>query len=108
MKYLILDIGSSAGDCSLWWRANNSGYTTRLEDAGRYTPEQVAKDQSYYNNGDTTLAVPEHVAKGESITVVPIDGSTLKKIKEQSAREHRAQAKAALSPAPTTREAVTG
>lgn len=56
-KFYILDVEASRRlDLALWWGPNNSGYTTRLEDAGLYTAEQVRSDQSYYDNGDRAKA----------------------------------------------------
>jgi|KBSSwiStaDraftv2_1062776.scaffolds.fasta_scaffold2344083_2 hypothetical protein len=44
-------------DLVLFWRPNNSGYTVFLESAGRYSAELVETKASYYNNGETTVAV---------------------------------------------------
>ena len=54
----------------LWWRASNSGYTTSLEEAGRYTAEAVTSDPSYYNNGESTAAVPVEMVECEAFRVV--------------------------------------
>lgn len=36
-----------------WWRPDDAGYTPYLEQAGVYTAEQIAADQSYYDNAHT-------------------------------------------------------
>lgn len=45
-----------------FWRPNNAGYTWALECAGRYSDELIANHASYYNNADSTIAVPVDVA----------------------------------------------
>lgn len=41
-----------------WWRPNNNGYCYRLEEAGRYTAEQIEAKRNYYDDGENTRAIP--------------------------------------------------
>lgn len=41
-----------------WWRPANNGYSYRLEDAGRYSADDIARLPSYYNDGEHTKAIP--------------------------------------------------
>lgn len=45
-------------ECITWWGPNNAGYVCDLDNAGRYTEDQVSSKRSYYDNRETTLAVP--------------------------------------------------
>lgn len=47
------------GDASLtFWRSNASGYVWSLGCAGRYQESEIKANQSYYDNEDSTIAVP--------------------------------------------------
>lgn len=57
--YLILSLKwSDTADHLLWWGPDNSGYTGDIDKAGRYTAEQITEKPHYYDNEDTTRAVP--------------------------------------------------
>jgi hypothetical protein len=57
--YLILSLKWSDGlDKLNWWGPDNSGYAYCIDKAGRYTAEQIAAKPSYYDNNETTRAVP--------------------------------------------------
>ena len=57
--YLILSLKWSDGlDKLNWWGPDNNGYAYDIDTAGRYTAKQVASNPGYYDNGDTTRAVP--------------------------------------------------
>lgn len=57
--YMILSLKWSEGvDRLNWWGPNNNGYCYDIDNAGRYTAEQVAANPSYYDNDSTTRAVP--------------------------------------------------
>lgn len=55
--YVISLKHSGRREMFLFWRANDAGYTSDLDQAGRYTEEQIAADQRAYNNGTDTIAV---------------------------------------------------
>ena len=51
-EYLILSLKHTPWKGRLvWWRPDDSGYTTNLLEAGRYAEEKVKEIESYYNNG---------------------------------------------------------
>ena len=53
--YYIQETRSFVGNSPMWWGANGSGYTTRLDEAGRYTLEDAKK---LHKNRDTDLPWP--------------------------------------------------
>lgn len=57
----------------MWWRHNNSGYTIRLEDAGKYDQEMVQKNRSYYDNKRETVAIPCHDVEEFAVRIVSSD-----------------------------------
>lgn len=67
------DETTAEGDYILWWRPNNAGYTTRLDDAGIYTAEQVEAHPGYYNDGDHTEAIPVSEVRKYVVRVVTMD-----------------------------------
>ena len=57
--YLILSLKWSDGLKKLnWWGPDNNGYCYDIDKAGRYTAEQVTENSDYYDNDETTRAVP--------------------------------------------------
>ncbi|MEN6567172.1 MAG: hypothetical protein ABFC57_12830 [Veillonellales bacterium] len=59
MEYYILSLKwSKHQDEFCWWGPNNCGYTSNLKQAGLYTKEQIESDKNYYDNGETTKAIP--------------------------------------------------
>lgn len=72
-SYYILSLKwSKASDRVLtWWGPNNSNYVFRLESAGRYTQAEIDADRTYYDNGDSTRAVPCEVAEA---VAEPVEG----------------------------------
>ena len=69
-EFFILSLRWTREDLITWWCPNNSGYTCVLEQAGRYTREQVEQLPGYYNNGETTLALPCAEVEAEAVRVV--------------------------------------
>lgn len=63
-EYFILSLKWTSPDDHYitFWHPNNAGYTWALERAGRYDEALIASHASYYNNADSTLAVPVDVA----------------------------------------------
>lgn len=61
MTFLILSIkwrGTHRGEI-VWWRPEAQGYTTEIAKAGRFTAQQITESPDYYNNGRSTLAIPD-------------------------------------------------
>lgn len=50
--YFVQDTRSFVGNCPLWWRPNGGGYTTNLDEAGKFTREAAMK---LHSNRDTDL-----------------------------------------------------
>jgi hypothetical protein len=71
--WLILSIKYTKSFDLMWWGPNFRGYTTRLEDAGRYTEKEArSRERREYPNGHfETVAVPEAAVEGRTSTVVP-------------------------------------
>lgn len=58
MNYFIISPEKSTSAEVVFWRPNNSGYTTCPFAAGTYTKEQIQENPNYYNNGLSSLAIP--------------------------------------------------
>ena len=58
MDYFIFSLRWTKENHATWWGPNNSGYTSIIDNAGRYSREDVEAMPDYYNNGITTIAVP--------------------------------------------------
>ena len=59
MEYYVLSLRWTVGeDYITFWRPNNSGYTTDINQAGRYSQEAIINNPTYYDDCKTTLAVP--------------------------------------------------
>lgn len=58
MKYIIISLKHGTGDSPMFWRASDAGYTYSPFAAGVYTEEQIKAKPSYYNNGESSIAVP--------------------------------------------------
>lgn len=67
-SWLILCLDEPGhGEVCLWWKPNAAGYTTRLDEAGRFT-EAYAK----LRTGGGDRAVPLSEAEGRAVRVVPL------------------------------------
>lgn len=62
-EFYIVSLKHTKGQNMCFWRPNDAGYTEIIEDAGIYTEEQVKEHQSYYNNGESSIAVPVAIVK---------------------------------------------
>lgn len=69
-EFFILSVKWTGGDVLVWWGPDDTGYTTLIDYAGRYTREQVERRRSYYDNGDTTLAIPCSAVETRIIRIV--------------------------------------
>ena len=65
--WLILD--SRSREYALWWGPNRSGYTVRLDEAGRYTE---AEARSQEQSRSTDKAVPLAMAERHALSVVSL------------------------------------
>jgi hypothetical protein len=79
-EYYILSINHTRGYVVSLWRPNNSGYTIYLEQAGRYSEEQVKKNQQYYDNKVTTMAVPCEDVEKMALRSLPWENDLLSQI----------------------------
>ena len=71
--FYILSTKYSEGNYLTWWCPNNAGYTTRLDDAGVYTAEEVKAYPGYYNNGEDTEAILVSEVHKHVVRVVSMD-----------------------------------
>lgn len=80
-KFLILSLSNSPTKegFAVFWRENDSGYTSDILEAGVYTEEQI-KASRYYNNGFTTKAIPYEKTRCHKRTMTVIDFSEAKNI----------------------------
>lgn len=56
-EFYILSLHWTREDILTWWSPNNSGYTSILALAGRYTRAQIEAHPGYYNS-DRAMAIP--------------------------------------------------
>lgn len=75
--FYIQDTRSYVGNCPLWWRPDGNGYTTRIDDAGKFT-ELWARRQE--EKRDTDKAWPCEFI--DSIQRPTIDMQDLRRMKE--------------------------
>jgi hypothetical protein len=68
-EWLILCHEHGDGAVCLWWRPNGAGYTTRLDEAGRYTE---AEARSIEAGRQTDVAVRLAEAEAAAQRVVPL------------------------------------
>lgn len=71
MEYFILSLKwTRRDDCITWWGPNCSGYTWLLDEAGRYSEERVAGNRAYFDNRESTVAIPCEIAERYATNVV--------------------------------------
>lgn len=70
-QYYILSLKWTRGNQLTWWGPDNNGYVTNLAQAGKYSYETVVERRSYYDNHDTSIAIPCERADAAAIQVVP-------------------------------------
>ena len=70
-EYFILSLKWTRREDNItWWGPNCSGYTWNLDGAGRYTEERVRGNPAYFDNRESTVAVPCEVAERYATRVV--------------------------------------
>lgn len=57
--FYLQEVGEYAGNCMLWWRPSDAGYTCRVEAAGVYTEEQLRKKYKDGMDPNKTRAWPK-------------------------------------------------
>ena len=71
MTFYILAIERShRANLYWWWRPNRRGYTTNLNQAGKYT------DVSHLNS-DEDIAIPCELVERQAVLVVPVSGRVI-------------------------------
>lgn len=74
--YYILSLKWTRGDDNItWWGPDCSGYTWDLSVAGRYTEERVKGNPAYFDNRESTLAVPCEIAERYAARVMLVGSS---------------------------------
>ena len=83
-KYCIISLKHTSVDFVCFWRPNDAGYTEILSEAGLYDKIHVQNHSSYYNNGESTLALPilELMEIFETTERIK-NGNILKELKEK-------------------------
>ncbi len=56
--YIILSLKHSSLEVAMFWKADDSGYTGSLANAGKYARREVESALGYYNDGVNTIAIP--------------------------------------------------
>lgn len=69
-EFFVFSLKWSDGMMATWWKPNDSGYTYDLDKAGRYSREAVENKANYYNDGETTLAIPVDKVLAMSFPVI--------------------------------------
>jgi hypothetical protein len=55
----------------VWWQADDSGYTTDINQAGIYSEERINSRKRYYSNTGTMPVPVEIVEQTKKMTIVP-------------------------------------
>jgi len=95
-RYLIWDTRGTSppGWNALFWGPNGSGYTTRLDKAGRYTRAEAEEQQ---RNRDTDRAVPAHIAQRIAFPCVD-EGMLRATLRDEAKGEGEGEGKAPAEP----------
>lgn len=63
----------SGEEAVTFWGPGNSGYVLNLNEAGRYSDDQVTERCSYYDNRENTIALPCDIVDKYAIRIVHFD-----------------------------------
>lgn len=71
-SFFILSLKHSpSSDSCVFWRPDAQGYTSRLDQAGIFSWNTIKGYPAYYDNGETTRAIPVDEVLAQSVQVVP-------------------------------------
>jgi len=88
MYYLISARHTNHGDETVtFWRANSSGYCSRLDWAGKYTESQIKEYPCRYDNGWDTIAIPYEDIEKESVNMLLLESYACKLINDRKVEE---------------------
>jgi len=72
-------------DRAMWWRPNSRGYTTNIQEAGKYTKEKAFKIE--LESGGEDFAVPDYIiAEMPKVTIIEAGIVGIWRYNEQLAR----------------------
>lgn len=64
---------------AVWWRSDCKGYTSDLDQAGKYSDEAVQRNHYVFNNETTSIAIP----------VIKVDRMALRTVEFQDLAGYR-------------------
>lgn len=85
-QFYILSIAHSkqAERLLTWWRPNDADYCFRLTEAGKYSEERVTSLRSYYDNGESTKAIPCEVVDALAEPVSGVESRAIERTKPET------------------------
>lgn len=105
--FFVLSLRWTREDVVTWWAPNNSGYTSVLEQAGRYSRERIEQNPAYYNNDDLTIALPCATVEASAFRVVfrdqleKLTGKRFRPLTDQDREDVTSCDACGVTPAPT-------
>lgn len=72
-QYYILAPDRTTPSRLLWWRPNACGYTSSIDEAGKYSQSEIDGNPDYYNGGEA-FAVPVEDVEQNATRVVLNEG----------------------------------
>ena len=76
-RYIIVSLKYGENGILCFWRPNNAGYTNDLQQAGRYSEEEVRADLSYYHNGEN-VAIEETILLSDFKIRISLENNYMK------------------------------
>ena len=58
-KYIVISLKHGHQGLLCFWRPNSRGYTNNLNEAGRYSEDEIKNHLNYYHDGVDNIAVEE-------------------------------------------------